>query len=316
LAVALKVPTRRLEALESDRWDSLPDIVFVRALAGSVCRHLKLDPQPILALLPVTASPLNSQSEVGLNEPFNSPRDGKPPSWFSQISRSALLFALVVLLAAVTIALLPDAKEAGKERMVSVEVSPVNVGTTVVLPPETSVSSSVPVVVAPVPVAAPAPAAPTPVPAASTPVAVTKPAPVQVSPNPAPAAPTAPVVTKSTVAPVVSPVTAVVPVAAPAAAKPMTPASAPVPANANLAKPTREVLSFTAKGETWVEVTETSGKVLVRRHLNAGETVGVYGVPPLAVVVGRADQTEVTVRGQKFDHIAKSAGNVARFEVK
>jgi cytoskeleton protein RodZ len=104
--------------------------------------------------------------------------------------------------------------------------------------------------------------------------------------------------------------------AAPAAAKPMTPASAPVAANANLAKPTREVLSFTAKGETWVEVTETSGKVLVRRHLNTGETVGVYGVPPLAVVVGRADQTEVTVRGQKFDHIAKSAGNVARFEVK
>jgi cytoskeleton protein RodZ len=183
LAVALKVPTRRLEALESDRWDSLPDTVFVRALAGSVCRHLKLDPQPILALLPVTASPLNDQSEVGLNEPFNSPRDGKPPSWFSQISRSALLFALVVLLAAVTIALLPEAKEAGKERIVSVEVSPVNVGTTVVLPPEIPVSSPAPVVVTPAPV---------PIVVASAPVAAAKPAPVQAAPNPVPAPAPAP----------------------------------------------------------------------------------------------------------------------------
>jgi cytoskeleton protein RodZ len=218
----------------------------------------------------------------------------------------------VVLLAAVTIALLPEAKEAGKERMVSVEVSPVNVGTTVVLPPEPPVSTPAPVVVIPAPV---------PLAAASAPIAVVKSAPAQASPSPVPApvavpVPSTPVVAKPTVAPVVTPAPVVVPAVAPAAVKSMQPASAPVAANASLAKPTREVVSFTAKGETWVEVTEISGKVLVRRHLNAGETVGVSGVPPLAVVVGRADQTEVTVRGQKFDHIAKSAGNVARFEVK
>jgi cytoskeleton protein RodZ len=52
LAVALKVPVRKIEALENDRVDDLPDAVFARALAGSVCRHLKVDPKPVLAALP------------------------------------------------------------------------------------------------------------------------------------------------------------------------------------------------------------------------------------------------------------------------
>ena len=52
LAVALKVPVRQIEALEDDRIDLLPDLVFARALAASVCRQLKIDPQPVLARLP------------------------------------------------------------------------------------------------------------------------------------------------------------------------------------------------------------------------------------------------------------------------
>ena len=57
LAVTLKVPVKKLEALESDRLDLLADAVFVRALAASVCRTLKVDATPILALLPATSSP-------------------------------------------------------------------------------------------------------------------------------------------------------------------------------------------------------------------------------------------------------------------
>jgi len=55
LSVALKVPVRTLTALEADQYNSLSGPVFVRALANSVCRHLKIDAGPILALLP-TAS--------------------------------------------------------------------------------------------------------------------------------------------------------------------------------------------------------------------------------------------------------------------
>jgi cytoskeleton protein RodZ len=46
LAVALKVPVAKLEALEADNFAVLPDTVFVRALASSVCRTLKIDSAP------------------------------------------------------------------------------------------------------------------------------------------------------------------------------------------------------------------------------------------------------------------------------
>jgi len=54
LAAALKVPVRKLEALESDRWEELTDPTFTRALASSVARHLKLDATWVLAGLPTT----------------------------------------------------------------------------------------------------------------------------------------------------------------------------------------------------------------------------------------------------------------------
>lgn len=59
LSVALKVPTRQLEALENDQYDAFKGATFLRALAQSVCRHLGLDPTPVLAGLPKVASPLS-----------------------------------------------------------------------------------------------------------------------------------------------------------------------------------------------------------------------------------------------------------------
>ena len=70
LAVALKVPVKKLEALEADRWDLLPDAVFVRALASSVCRSLKINPVPVLDRLPQQARPRLDAEERGINTPF------------------------------------------------------------------------------------------------------------------------------------------------------------------------------------------------------------------------------------------------------
>lgn len=52
LSAALKVPVRTLEHLEADRHQDLPGATFVRALTLSVCRQLRLEPGPVLALLP------------------------------------------------------------------------------------------------------------------------------------------------------------------------------------------------------------------------------------------------------------------------
>ena len=54
LAASLKVPVAKLVALEGGDLSALPDRVFVRALVSSICRHLKVAPEPILAKLPPT----------------------------------------------------------------------------------------------------------------------------------------------------------------------------------------------------------------------------------------------------------------------
>lgn len=70
LAVALKVPVRKIEALEADRLHELPDTVFVRALASSVCRALKIASEPILAQLPQSRQPQLKSVEAGTQASF------------------------------------------------------------------------------------------------------------------------------------------------------------------------------------------------------------------------------------------------------
>lgn len=70
LAVALKVPVRKLEALEADRLSELPDMVFVRGLASSVCRALNIPDAPILAKLPQHLAPRLDLQDSGLNASY------------------------------------------------------------------------------------------------------------------------------------------------------------------------------------------------------------------------------------------------------
>ena len=60
LSMALKVPTRQLEALERDDYTAFKGVAFLRALAQSVCRHLDIDPVPVLAGLPQGVSQLQA----------------------------------------------------------------------------------------------------------------------------------------------------------------------------------------------------------------------------------------------------------------
>jgi cytoskeleton protein RodZ len=76
------------------------------------------------------------------------------------------------------------------------------------------------------------------------------------------------------------------------------------------------IVTFSAKGQSWVEVTDAKGTVVLRRTLAAGEVVGATGVLPMAAVVGKADSTQVEVRGKPLNLQPLSRDNVARFEVK
>ena len=74
LASSLHVPVGRIQALEEDRFDAMPDIMFPRALAMSVCRYLKVDATAVLARMPQQdASRIATRDERGIDSPLSRP---------------------------------------------------------------------------------------------------------------------------------------------------------------------------------------------------------------------------------------------------
>lgn len=265
LAGALKVPVGRLEALEADRYDSFPDAVFMRALAASVCRVLKADPAPVLALLP-HGEPARLRAGEGINATFKDQgrRSVRGGTSLDQPKPRLLGIAVAVLLvAALAIAFLPKGILGGSEEQAGAE----------------------------------APAAPAP---------VTLPGQVDASQ----ARPDAP--QESTPGPAAEAASAAAAPAAPAASQPA--AEAQSSANANAAAD--GVLVIRARAPSWIQVRGASGAVVLEKTLVEGESVSAPGNAPWAVVIGRADATDVTVRGQPLDMRAIARSNVARFEVK
>lgn len=292
LAVLLKVPVKKLEALESDRLDLLPDAVFVRALASSVCRTLKIDPAAILARLPQTDAPKLTYQGTGINEPFRSPSDGPRPSVWTQVSRPAVLAGMVLLLAALVLIFLPAIKTGIAEIRPELTESKIkSVGIEKAMP----VSGIAEVIVAP---------------SVSSDVGVSRSESLATI-TATKALSGAPLAAKSSV-----PVTVSSPVAGSASKVVSAGAASPtfvVTANPPLAT---DVVVFTAKTESWVEASDAKGQVVLRRVLATGEVAGASGVLPLKVVVGRANAIQVEIRGKAFDLNAIAKDNVARFEVK
>ena len=258
VAAALKVPVQKLEALEDDNIDALPDPVFARALAASVCRALKVDPGPVLAKLPGAKRPglADADRTMSSNIRSGAPHQGRAGG-MSLPSRALMVVVGLLLVGAAALFWIPqsafDRLSATVSRLTSRS--------------ETA-SADTP----------PAPAG-------------------TVIESGAPAAPAAP------------------------AAEPMPPASAATVAPAAPVVPTAaagaELLVFKARADSWITVTEAGGKQLLRRTVQAGETVNLSGTLPLSVVIGRASGVDVQLRGKPFDLAAVTkAGGVARFEVK
>lgn len=107
LAAQLKVSPARLEALEAERWDELPDPTHARALATSVCRVLGIDAATVLAGMPRGAGAALERVSAGLNEPVREAAMLRAASL-----RWGLLIALLLLLAALAFKFWPRADEA------------------------------------------------------------------------------------------------------------------------------------------------------------------------------------------------------------
>ncbi|WP_336692074.1 RodZ domain-containing protein [Delftia acidovorans] len=290
LAAALKVPAPKLEALEADDYAAFQDHVFMRALAQSVCRTLRMDSAPVLALLPRTQLKSLADDRGSINATFKerSFKATGTPLGRENGSRKVAIIVLLLLAAAAAVYFLPkhegDAEEphAGASDAAAL-VQPA--GT--VSEPVAAQEPAAPAATAP----ADAPAASASVPATSAPAAAAVPAPASTTTPAAPAAATAP--------------------AADAPADGAASASA-----ATAAQTPGGLLVLKANAQSWVQVKDSSGRVVLQKTLAAGESIGAEGALPLSVIVGNASGTEVRVRGELLEVAKTTRDNVARFEVK
>lgn len=349
LALALKISVKKLEALEANRHEELTDSVFIRALASSVCRTLKIDAAPILARLPKSNAPkLVANDETGLNAPFRTPADvAKTPFW-EHLSRPVVLATLAVLLAALILILFPSSKtsttaspaatplagdalgaDATAERGDDASKEAVADSTPSVSSSTTTLQAGIPaapMVTAPVATPGTAQTGAAPAfsnPPASRPAAATSP--VASAPAALPPAATPSILARGTLPNAAATNLATVPARAPAvapSAQPAAPAPAAVAqsaANADDEEPKfarSGAVVFRLREPGWVQVTDASGTIRINRVLEANTPVGVVNGPfPLTVVVGRPEVTDVLVRGRPFDLTPTIQNGQAKFEV-
>ncbi len=318
-AALLKVTPRRVELLESDQYDQLPDPVFVRALAQSMCRTLKIDPAPVLELLPRTPAHRLDSIHVGLNAPYREgPMQILPDDWLGRLLpflggagllvAGALLFYVLpsnwqspakvqprVVTAAPSAAAAASLPLAAPPQQVIESVTPR-------APSDVAPGIAAPMATERIPTPAPDVARATPGPAApATPTAQAAPAAPQLSAPPAsPApAPAAPVAAAAPAAP--APPAATVTRAAPVV-------KAPPAAPSGL-------LQLRSSEAAWVQVHDGQGAVLLARELRAGEAVGLNGATPLKVTIGNVRATQIAFRGKAMDLRSFTRDNVARIEL-
>jgi cytoskeleton protein RodZ len=89
-----------------------------------------------------------------------------------------------------------------------------------------------------------------------------------------------------------------------------------VKVSAPLADPTlARTLKLRFKGESWVEVRDRSGKILLSRVNSPGSEAEISGRPPFAVVIGNAPDVQVLYEDREFPLEPHTKVAVARFTV-
>lgn len=281
LASTLKVTPQKIQALEEDRYNDLPNLPFARSLASTICRALDTDPAPVLALMPQSKPEMPIAAHAhGARSDFDSgaPRMGVP----------AWLIVVVVLLLAGALAMKfwpehpfdnsatpPQAASSEMERaaqLASAAASAAASDTASSMAAESASSS------------ASAPAV-----SASATASAQVPAPA--SSQAATAADTGTVATAAN--------------------------DASAPQDAQSGSTEQNAISFSAVGPVWISVRDGSGKTLLSRTLSEAEQTDISGEPPFTVVIGNKDNVNVTVRGEllNLDKYARHGSTIARFTV-
>jgi cytoskeleton protein RodZ len=75
------------------------------------------------------------------------------------------------------------------------------------------------------------------------------------------------------------------------------------------------VLRFKFRGNSWVEIKDGRGKLLLSRNNPGGSEAEVMGRPPFAIVVGNATEVQMFYNNREFDLEPHTRVAVARFTV-
>ena len=289
VATKLRMGLKQVTALENSDYAQLPTGTFLRGFVRNFAKVVSLNADEVLALLekthvaaaPVKASPVVVPSQQNIKVPVPGGETSSP-----KLRILALIVGPLLLIFATWYwweYVLPYRSEGGR-----VKASP-----------SQSIAIPQPVAVLETPVVAPA-VTDTNTSAISLPTAM-------------PAAPSKQAAEAPAVVPSVKPVEIArartpAPVAPPATSK-----SETADANAKSAKNSAQAaitaatpsagsttLGFTFTGESWVRVTDASGKTILSRLFKAGEAEEVAGRAPFSVLIGNAKATRMALNGQEF----------------
>ncbi|SDW82460.1 RodZ domain-containing protein [Thiocapsa roseopersicina] len=311
IASQLHLKPEIIEALEQDRFDLLPDPVFITGYLRNYARMLGLDPTPLIAAY---------QAHAGTPKSFEPTRP--IPGSDRDSGGTRILVRLVSLaLAAAVVAMIAlwwhDRPELAPELgLDTTEPDPL------VMDAEGSGESE----------GVDTPAAEI---TEQTPEAVTEATPADGLATPG--EPEAPITERSEVdpdrpgtrlvspasipdsAPELSPEPSTEPTADPVAETTSGPLQTAATSDVDTTTPVPEtttatkgiVLEFT--GPSWLEVRDAAGQRLIAGEMKAGDRQELTGQAPFRITVGRVNNSSMTVDGKPFDLEGRSRGNVARF---
>ncbi len=275
VAQALKLGVRQVEGLESGEWGALPGATFIRGFVRNYARLVELDPSPLMAQLDGVVDPGTPRLDrpKGPQTPMPLPGAGRRRD-FAVVGFGLGLVALALLLYFVLPSDLSGVGD-GLRSLVSLVKSE---------EPPQAPSASLP------------PAEPV-LPPGATPQQVLTP---QAAAEPSPPA--------GTPVPSAASEMAVVATAAPPGADAQAPPIQP-PAEAGSGA---ALLHFRVERESWVEVKDRDGNLLLSRRLAAGSEHSIEARGQLSLIIGNAGGVRLSHRGQAVDLVPHTRGDVAR----
>ncbi len=301
VARQLKLSVAQVEALESGQFERLPGVVFVRGFIRNYARLVKLDPDQLLEAaagsLPQQSARPEAPPSQNIPFPSSRPRLRRKYIWVAVVLVAALAFYEFFV--------------SGKNTVVTthpIEVTPAPLPLTIAKEeksPEPAAAIPKPETASAEPIAAPTKPMAAPSNAGKVVTAEETPAPSQESTQPAQAATEQPAAEPAKVAP--APEDSVTP--PPAAAV----APAPQPESASVRpEPAERQVTLVFEDESWVEIRDRHGKVLLYQLNPPGTREAVNGRPPLSFVIGNPQSVRLTYDDRAVDLEPHSKTGVAR----